>query len=225
MKPYNLFKICVLLVTLITITSCFEVIEEIDLKSDGSGTMTYTLNLSKSKSKIASIMLLDSINGYKVPSRQDIQKGLNDIVAELNKADGITNVTKTADYENFIFSVKCNFKDVDKINKIATNVSNKQKNKMVISSYFFDKNNGQFKRKYTYSDQIKKQYSKLNSKNKKVFDDASYTAIYRFDKTVLSQNNSKAKVSKSKKAVMQRLNAMEIIDGSGNLSTQIKLSK
>lgn len=83
----NYFKFCILIISFLSITSCFEIIEEIDLKSDGTGTMTYTLNLSKSKSKLASIMLLDSINGYKVPSRADIQKGLEDIVSELNKAE------------------------------------------------------------------------------------------------------------------------------------------
>ncbi|QXP60554.1 hypothetical protein [Olleya sp. HaHaR_3_96] len=225
MRIRNLFKYCLLLIIGITITSCFEIIEEIDLKSDGTGTMTYTFNLSQSKSKLASIMLLDSINGYKVPSRADIQKGLEDVVSELKKAEGITNIRKTADYDNFVFSVKCDFNKMENINKITNQVSNNQKNKTVISSYFFDDTKGAFKRKYVYSNDIKKEYSKLKTENKKVFDDASYTVIYRFDKEVNSQNNPQAKVSKSKKAVMQRVSALDVINGSGNFSTQIQLKK
>ena len=58
-----------------------------------------------------------------------------------------------------------------------------------------------------------------------MFDDASYTVIYRFENQVTSQNNQKAKVSKSKKAVMQRVSAMDVINGTGDFSTQILLKK
>lgn len=221
----NYFKFCILIISFLSITSCFEIIEEIDLKSDGTGTMTYTLNLSKSKSKLASIMLLDSINGYKVPSRADIQKGLEDIVSELNKAEGISNIKKTADYDNFVFSIQCDFNSVQNINKISNQISSNQKNKAIKSSYAFDDNNGVFKRKYTHSEDVTKAYNKLNTENKKVFDDASYTVIYRFENEVTSQNNQKAKISKSKKAVMQRVSAMDVINGTGDFSTQILLKK
>lgn len=224
MKLPNYLKYCLLLV-FFGLTSCFEIIEEIDLKSDGTGTMTFTLNMSKSKSKLASIMLLDSINGYKVPSRADIQKSLDKMVVELKKAEGLTNIKKTADYDNFIFSVKCDFKSIENINKLTNKVVSEQKHNTGLNAYFFDRNILKFKRKYTYSDDIKKQYSKLKSENKKVFDDASYTVIYRFDKEVESQNNKQAKVSKSKKAVMQRVSALDIINGTGNFSTQINLKK
>lgn len=221
----NYFKFCILIISFLSITSCFEIIEEIDLKSDGTGTMTYTLNLSKSKSKLASIMLLDSINGYKVPSRADIQKGLEGIVSELNKAEGISNIKKTADYDNFVFSIQCDFNSVQNINKISNQISNNQSYKPIKSSYAFNANNGVFKRSYTHSEDITKQYNKLNTENKKVFDDASYTVIYRFENEVTSQNNQKAKISKSKKAVMQRVSAMDVINGTGNFSTQILLKK
>ncbi|WGD35865.1 hypothetical protein [Olleya sp. YS] len=224
MKLSNCLKTCMLLL-FFGLTSCFEIIEEIDLKSDGTGTMTFTLNMSKSKSKLASIMLLDSINGYKVPSREDIQKSLNQMVSELKKAEGLSNIKKTADYDNFVFSITCDFKSIENINKLTNKVTGEQKHSTGLNAYFFDKNNGNFKRKYTYSSDVKKQYNKLKSENKKVFDDASYTVIYRFDKEVVSQNNKQAKVSKSKKAVMQRVSALDIINGTGNFSTQITLQK
>ncbi len=225
MKIDSYLKYSLLFVIFFSITSCFEIIEEIDLNSDGTGTMTFTLNMSRSKSKLASIMLLDSVNGYKVPSKADIQKGLDDVVSELQKAEGITNIKKTADYENFIFSVKCDFNKLDNINKITNKVTSQQKSKTANSSFLFDNKKGVFKREYSYSSEVKKQYNKLKTENKKVFDDASYTVIYRFDKEVASQNNQQAKVSKSKKAVMQRVSAMDVINGSGDFTTQIQLKK
>ena len=225
MKIFTYLKFCLLITLISTTTSCFEIIEEVDLKSDGSGTMAYTLNMSKSKAKLASIMLLDSVNGFKVPSREDIQNGLDDIVVELKKAEGITNIKKTADYDNFVFSVKCDFKKIDNINKMTNEVWSKQKNKTPLSSYFFDSSKGSFKRQYSYTGDVKKQYNRLKAENKKVFDDASYTVIYRFDKEITSQNNQQAKVSKSKKAVMQRISAIDIINGKGDINNQIQLKK
>lgn len=82
-----------------------------------------------------------------------------------------------------------------------------------------------FTRKYSYSSEIKKQYNKLQSENKKVFNDATYTIIYRFDKEIASQKNPLAKTSKSKKSSMQRINAMDFINGSSDISNAIQLKK
>lgn len=210
---------------LISTTSCFEIIEEVDIKSDGTGSMVFTLNMSKSKTKLASIMLMDSINGYKVPSREDIRKGLNDVVRELTKSDGISNIEKKEDYENFVFSVSCDFMQIENINSLVDGVSKKQKANATMSSYFFDAHRGNFKRNYTYTTELKRQYNKLKTENKKVFDDASYTIIYRFDKEVLSQTNPTAKISKSRKAIMQRVAAMEIINGKSSIANTIQLTK
>lgn len=219
------FKLVSLFVLCLCCISCFEVVEEVDLKKDGSGSMTFTLNMSQSKSKLASIMLLDSINGVKVPSRKDIQNVLKDVVLELNQATGITNIQKTEDYDNFVFSIKCDFKSIANINNLLQDALSKNKKTTALSSYFFDVNKGNFKRKYTYSPEIKKQYNKLKEENKKVFKDASYTIIYRFASEISSQTSTSARISKSKKAIMQRLNAMDIINGSSNFNNQIQLKK
>ncbi len=93
---------CVLIalsfIYIISCSSCFEFIEEINLNNDGSGVMQLTLNLSQSKSKVASIMLLDSIHHYKVPDKQEIQKKMNEAVAYLRKQNGISDVKDNIDF-------------------------------------------------------------------------------------------------------------------------------
>ncbi|MDO7743668.1 MAG: hypothetical protein MUP99_07845, partial [Pedobacter sp.] len=86
-------------------SSCFQVIEEINVTSNGSGTVTLTVNLSSSKAKVASIMLLDSINGYKVPTKQKIQQEMDEVVVYLKNSPGIGNVTKRVDFDNYIATV------------------------------------------------------------------------------------------------------------------------
>ena len=63
-----------LLVILFSFNSCIEIIDDISIKNDGSGTLKYTVNLSSSKIKINSILALDSLEGKKVPSLSEIQE-------------------------------------------------------------------------------------------------------------------------------------------------------
>ncbi|MEC3880624.1 hypothetical protein [Parapedobacter sp. 10938] len=69
--PVLLLPLCALF------SSCFQLIKEMTVNSDGSGTFALTANLSQSRSKLASVMLLDSINGHKVPSKPDVRKEIS----------------------------------------------------------------------------------------------------------------------------------------------------
>lgn len=72
------YKYLLSIFILLCFSSCFQVIEEINLTKAGSGTVNLTLNLSASKTKVASVMLMDSIQGYRChpgkPSRRNWMK-------------------------------------------------------------------------------------------------------------------------------------------------------
>lgn len=63
-----------LLVILLSFNSCIEIIDDITIKNDGSGTLKYTINLSSSKIKINSILALDSLDGRKIPTIAEIEE-------------------------------------------------------------------------------------------------------------------------------------------------------
>jgi len=216
-----------LLTSLLLCTSCFEILEEINLNTDGSGQITVTFNLSKSKSKLASIMLLDSVNGRKVPSEDDINLALRDAVSELKKAPGISNIKKTADFDNYIFTISCDFEEMDSVNAIFKDAIAKQnkreRTQFATTNFSFNKGTNIFKRHFVYDPQIKKSFARLKSEDRKIFDDASYTAIYRFPKPVMSVSNKNAKVSPSKTAVMLKIDAMSLIMGEKNIENSIQL--
>jgi hypothetical protein len=220
--PFLLF----LLLVSLFLTSCFQVIEEISLKADGSGEAKITLNLSQSKSKVASILLMDSINGRKVPDEKAIRKFMNEAVAELKKNEGITNVKQSLDMTTYIASVSFSFKNVSAVNNLTANLLKKQKVKQGnVNRYFYDKAAGVFKREYVYSPETKAEYNKLKTEDKDVFKTATYTSIYRFETAVLSNSNKLAKLSPSGKAVMMNMPVMELINGKANISGTIQLSK
>lgn len=210
---------------LLSLSSCFDFIEELNLNNDGSGNMTLTINLSKSKTKIASLMLLDSVNGHKIPSKEDIETALDEAVSYLKKETGISQVIKKADYDNYIFSISYHFTSVNNINDIVTELLGKQKIKPFTSSYNYDKNNRAFSLNYNYHDESKLQFNKLKADDKKIFNDAFYTSIYRFESEIEAHTNTGAKLSKSKKAVMLRTAATDLIHGKTDLTNKIQLNR
>ncbi len=207
-------------------SSCFEIIEEINMNADGSGTMTITVNMSQSKTKLASIMLMDSINGYKVPQRPTIQKEINEAVAKLKAMPGISNVKSTTDFNNYIASISFSFKEVSNVNTISRKILEDQKIKTTnISTYSYNKATATFARDYKYYPSAKSEFNKLKKEDREIFKTATYTNICRFPLPIAKHNNQLAKISKSQKAIMQRSSVMDLINGSVSVADQIQLSK
>ena len=226
MKLKQFYKLLLFIVLIPFLSSCFEVIEEIAIKNDGTGDVVLTINLSQSKTKVASVMLLDSVQGYKVPSKQKIQQELNEAVAYLKKSEGISNVKSTSDFNNYIATISFSFKDVSNINNITKNILAQQKIKATnTSSYTYNKASKTFSRKYQAIGTAKTEFNKLKAKDKAVFNGATYTSIYRFESAVTSSTNPASNVSKSKKAVMLKSSIMDLINGKINVSNSIQLSK
>ncbi|RKR14871.1 hypothetical protein CLV91_0952 [Maribacter vaceletii] len=208
-------------------TSCFEILEEITLNKDGSGTVMVTLNMSKSKTKLASLMLLDSINGYKIPSEDEIDESFKDILYHLEKTPGISNIKKTKDFDNYIFTISCDFKNVDNVNAIFKELIKKQnKNNytnFTTTNLSYNPSENVFNRHFTYDDAIKKSFNTLKNEDRKVFDNASYTCIYRFQDKVKSVSNTNAKIAPNKGAVFLKIDALSLILGEKNVENKIQL--
>ena len=226
MDVKQFYKLLLFIFLIPTLSSCFEVVEEINLRNDGTGDVILTINLSQSKTKVASVMLLDSVQGYKVPSKQKIQKELAEAVAYLKKSEGISNVKSSSDFTNYIATISFTFKDVSNINNITRNILAKQKIKATnTSSYSFNKATKTFARKYQPVTTAKSEFNKLKNQDKAVFNGAMYTSIYRFESPVTNVTNLASNLSKTKKAVMLKGSITNLINGKVNASNQIQLSK
>ncbi len=212
-----------LVMILFSLSSCFQFIEEITLNANGSGTLKLTLNMSQSKSKLASIMLLDSVNNRKVPSQKDIQNYMTESVDFLKKADGISNVKKSTDLTNYILSLSFDFTDVSKINGLTKKMMEKQKTQVPLYSYSYNKTSQVFSRSYQPSAKLKTEFNKLPGKDKPIFNTATFVSIQRFSKDIASNQNQTVKVSASGKAAMQQVKAMDLINGRANLNNSIQL--
>lgn len=223
-KKYILLFCAVL--SCMALSSCFDLVEQVDMKTDGSGAIKATLNMSKSRSKVASLMKLKSVNGINIPSEATIKKEMETAVKLLRNTTGISNVQYNLDFNNYIATISCDFQSINALNDFTKTLS-KQFNSQITSynSYEFNNNTQSFKRNYTYMPSIGKEFSKLSAEDRKIFDEAYYTNIVRFNSPVKSSSHQEAKIASNRKAVLLKVKATDLITGKANLSNQITLTK
>jgi hypothetical protein len=215
----------VLFSCLILFQSCFEIIEQVFLKNDGSGNFQLVLNLSKSRTKLNSIIKMETINGHEVPSKADIKYKIADIERTVAKTPGLTNVKTTVDFDNFIATLSCNFTKVSQLNAAVKNVYDKQngKPKGVEKTYDFDAATQTFTRYNKFS--VKDEYKKLSNADKEIFATANFTSIYKFEANVATVSNKETQISPSKKATMLKQNALDLITEKKSVENKITLIK
>ncbi len=214
-----------LLIIIITCQSCFEIVEQVFLKEDGTGTFLLTLNLSRSKTKLASIAKMKTINGHDVPTQQEIRAKLKDIEKTISKTQGISNCKTSIDFENYIATIGCNFTKVENLNAVVKNIVTIEngKSKYVDKSYAYDAAANVFYRLNKYS--LRQDYNKMSNADKEIFATANYTSIYKFENQIATVSNAGANISASKKAIMLKQNVLDVIMEKKSIENKITLTK
>jgi hypothetical protein len=204
--------------------SCFEIVEEVNLNDDGSGTFCYTINMSQSKLQINSMFLLDSINGRPMPKKDDLAAAFDKVEKTLKEENDISNIITKRNWDDYIFSVSGNFINVEAlnkaINKINTVFNQPGKYSTVIQDNY-SYSDKVFTRLYNYN--LINEYNSMSEKDKAVFNNAKYTTIYRFLNPVVSYTNPNAMKSKNGKAIMLKVNVKDLITNSKTIKNSINL--
>lgn len=219
--------LCLLFMILLglSLTACFDVVEEVDMRSNGSGKIKATMNLSKSKTKVSSLMKLGKIDGIQIPSETEIRGEFNTVIRLLRQTPGISNVRHSLDMSNYVADLSCDFNDINALNAFSRTLSEHfNVNISGYSNYTYDKQNKIFARSYKYNPDAKKEFDKLSGESKKNFHDAFFTSIYRFDKEVKQASNTTARIAPNKRAVMTKTTVLDLIHDKVNLSNNITLN-
>jgi hypothetical protein len=213
-----------IIISFLFFPSCFEIIEEINFNPDGSGSFVFTINLSQSKLQLNSILLLDSVNGRPVPKKETITEALDKVEAALKQDGELSEIVIKRNWEEYIFSINGNFKNISglnqAINKIYVLFEPAKKTGTLVKDNF-SYHDKVFMRFFDY--ELANQYEKLSDKDKVVFDNAKYTTIYRFPFLIGTFSNPVAKVSKSGKAIMLKINVKDLISNVGTIKNSINL--
>lgn len=107
--------LCFLFALTLMLSSCIEIIDDLSMNLDGSGTFKYTVNLSASKVKVNSILALDSFNGKKVPKIDEIESKINQFRELLKNEKGIKSVQTEFNKIDFIAKISVDFSSLDEL--------------------------------------------------------------------------------------------------------------
>lgn len=216
-----LFAICSF-----ALTGCIEIIDDLTLNADGSGSFKYTINLSSSKVKVNSVLALDSLDGKKVPSKVEIEQMINDFKIHLAKEPGISNVQADVDMSNFLIKVSCDFKNVHALQSGVKNT--------ISSLYKHGANEMDSYNWITWEDNVlyrsvpqvaTQELKRLKSEERDLLKNGTYTSFTRFEKEIAEFENAKAQLSKNKRAIMLRVDPNALISNTGLLTNRIKLEQ
>jgi hypothetical protein len=211
--------------SLFLFTSCIEIFDDLTIHNDGTGTFKYNVNLSSSKLKINSILALDSLNGFKVPTIEYIKAEIARIKTKFEAKEGISNVTIESNFVDFIFKMKCDFTDVNSL-QLAI--------KDIISEENILKNGEDLSHNWISLEGLKltRDIPEINLKKSKeltvneieLLTQGKYTSITRFDRAVEKFDNPSAKLSASKMAIMLQTNTYSLLQNAKLLENTIYLS-
>ena len=217
-------KFCILFSVTFLLSSCIEIIDDIKLNLDGSGTFKYNINLSSSRSKVNSIIALDSLDGRKVPSLDEIKNKVNIFEELLNKQEGITNVQIDKDFNQFIFKVQCDFKSINYLQKGLKNVISQISSDPKINEAKYNwlsSDSCQFNRMVPQvsTDQV----SRIPQNDMELLKNGIYISITRFNNEIEKVSNGNSKLSKDKKAVMLKTSPYVLTKNKNALNNTITL--
>ena len=192
---------------LLFMSSCIEIIDDVQVNNDGSGTFKYTINLSASKVKINSILALDSLEGQKVPSRSEITDRISSFSKKLSAKSGISNVSVDVNMTDYIFKLQCDFSSIlalqNAIKEIVKEESKDQQIKELDHNWMVWDGS---KLVRSIPDITVEQTKKLKSEDIDLLKQGNYTSITRFERAVDRFENENAVLSKNKMAVMIKTN-------------------
>lgn len=192
-------------------SSCLEIIDDLSLNMDGSGTFKYTINLSSSKIKVNSILALDSFNGKKVPKIDEIEAKIQQFKELLKNEKGIKSVETEFNKLDFIAKIAVDFSSLDELQTGIKSVLNQLDPASKYSedhSLWVSWDNKTLKRMIPQwvEDRIKTE----TQSDQELLKNGTYTCISRLPKTIQNSSNTVCKLNPAKTAAMLRVNALDL---------------
>jgi hypothetical protein len=218
----NKFILFLFIITGLCTTSCIEIIDDLTLNNDGSGTFKYTINLSSSKLKVNAILALDSLNGQRIPKINEIKEKFKQFQQTLSTQPGISNVTISENYTDFIFKFQCDFTTLSTLQdglKQAFLIFYSEKDENTWIEW-----NGK-----TLTRSVPKlsfpEFFVLSSKEEELLKQGYYMSITRFDTPITKFSNTNSILSKSKLALMLKVNSFDLKQNINLIENQITINK
>ena len=201
-------------------TSCFEIVEEVKMKADGSGQMIVTVNMSESKEDLKGYMDSGEVNGMTLPDQKELNTYLQRIEQTIESVSGMSNAVAKADFNEFIFTFTADFTSVKSMNLAVNKLTKELSRGMISIDNKYEYANGKFVRSFG-SMLSAEDYEKLPVMQRFVLESARMVSIYTFDKSVKKMSNQNAELSAGNKVVKFKSTLGEIAKGTKQVENTI----
>jgi hypothetical protein len=207
-----MIRLGIIALLLVSLSGCFEFIEDLHIKNDGSGTYKLTLNLSASRMKVKSVMALDSIKGREVPKKSDISNELAAMTSFFETQRGISNVSSKIDFDDLIIRFQMDFDRLPLLEEAIIKYINQRLNEPSNIKQLFEFKDGKYQRfslDYLLGNSWKQE---LDSEDVEKLGESSVVLITRFSNPIKSVSSDLVSISKNQTASMFRSSATKILD-------------
>lgn len=201
-------------------TSCFEIVEEVKMKTDGSGKMIVTVNMSESKEDLKGYMDSGEIGEMTLPDQKELTSYLSKIENTLESVNGMSNATAEADFNEFIFTFAADFTNVKAMNTAVNKLTKELSRGMISIDNKYEYANGKFTRSFG-SMLSAADYEKLPMMQRFVLESARMVSIYTFSKSVKKMSNENAELSTGNKVVKFKSTLGDIAKGTKSVQNTI----
>ncbi len=226
------YSLAIVAILAISLTSCFDLKEEVTINKDGSGSFIQTIDLGNNPMiQMALNMQSDSAKSVNKEMNK-MDSTLEETKAKLSKVKGISNIKTAASTEGMKFTVMYDFEDVDALNR-AINASKEEKEgevKIMQKQYSFKK--GEFTRANSFSmgdngmdmseimggkkdddkEQTEEEKAQMKQMMQMFFGGANYTYIVHVPNQVKSYSNkSNTTVSEDKKTLTMTIPFLDLM--------------
>lgn len=213
-------KLSFLLILPLFLNSCFEVREEVNVGDDGAGDFNLVVNLSQSKDQVKKYLQAEETNG--TVQDKNVESIFKHIKVVMEGVKGISNVVVNSDYEDYIFSVKADFTNVEVLNTAITTVSKSLDYLYIepIENKSFTNSGSTFSRLFDYPIDTEG-FATLPGFAQFALESAKVISIYRFSKPIKDFSNKKAMVAPSGKAIKLETSVSDLGRGNGTMANEI----
>lgn len=216
----NIFYLILFLIS-VSLTSCFDIIEDITINENGTGKVKMIFNFSQSKSNIDKLLMLKEVNGHKIPSIEKIVSKVESVRDSIEAIKGINNVTTKLNTESFIAEVEFNFDKVERLNtvyyelwKMAHKPSVRYENYFSYKNKIFNRRGGSF---------INLLNQRTKGADRNIFVGAKIISVLKLSNTIISYTNNKSKLATNQKIVILQLPVSNLILNAKLLHNTIKI--
>ncbi len=213
----KLFYFLLLVTSVLTVSSCFEITEEVTVNKDGSGNYISTINATKLSEQMQMLAAFDT-TGEMVPKlKYSLDSTFSETFKKYAKIKGVANI-KVDTSKPYIYKVSLDYKDVNVLNEVV-NLDKKDAERQNLYAW----KKGQLSRKdYALNlDDMQMEDESQKEMAKSMLEGMKYTVIFNLPGKVKNSINKEAVISSDKKKVTLECSLLDVMDKKVSLGNEV----